>query len=56
MVAIGPVREGNQKPRVGNAFHGLPNPLREERSLGPRTTPANLRKDWLEERALACSS
>src|SRR5688500_16778043 len=45
MKTIASVRKCDQKPRVGNRFHGRENPFRRERFGSPETVPASLIKE-----------
>lgn len=44
VVLIIPISEGDEKPGIRNALHERENPLRFERSFGPRTVPAKRMK------------
>lgn len=56
MVPIVAVRERDEEAGIGNAFHERANPLREDRSRGPRTEPASRMNDCRGLPALALSS
>jgi hypothetical protein len=53
MIAVPPIREGNEEPRIGDAFHGLVKPFRADRSAGPFTLPAKRMKELPMPPALA---
>jgi hypothetical protein len=56
VVSIGPIGEGDEEPGIRNALHERENPLRLERSFGPRTVPANRMKAWAPLVVLAFSN
>jgi|SRR6202158_5290392 len=56
VVAVVSIRECDQKAGIGDALQERENPLRFERSRGPRIVPARCRNDWAERSALARSS
>jgi hypothetical protein len=56
MVPVVSVGESNQESRVGDAPHFRENPLREERSLGPRTLPARRMKALSDDAAFERSN
>jgi hypothetical protein len=44
VVLIIPISKGDEEPGIRNALHERENPLRLERSFGPRTVPAKRMK------------
>ena len=44
VVSIIPIGKGDEEPSIRDALHERENPLRLERSLGPRTAPAKRMK------------
>src|SRR5262245_38226698 len=56
VVPVVPIGKTDEKTGIRNALHGRENPLRVERSLGPRTVPARRMKAWAPLLALAFSN
>src|SRR5262245_27644423 len=56
VVSIIPISKGDEEPSIRDALHERENPLRLERSLGPRTVPAKRMKAWAPLLALAFSN
>src|SRR5262245_22153964 len=56
VVPIVPIGKADEETRIRNAFHERENPLRLERSFGPRTVPARRIKAWAPLLALAFSN
>jgi hypothetical protein len=56
VVAVAAIGERHQQTGIGDAFHDVENPLRDDKSLGPRTVPASRMNGFADRPALAFSS